>query len=129
MKGRILNEEQFLAYLSPRIVRWMEHSQQLRVQIYKSNSVRHLEYVGKFALNSLLERYLPVLDAVGSASKSVDSAKRALIKEFCEETFFRKNQFRNELWWGHVILDYVMGMTDDYVLRRVFGKMQGFCRK
>lgn len=125
MKGRILTEKQFLAYLPPRIVRWMEYSQQLREQIYKSNSVRHLEHVGKYALSSLLERYLPVLDSVGCAGKSIDATKRALISEFCEETFFRKNQFRNELWWGHVILDYVMGMTDDYALRSVFGKNEG----
>lgn len=122
MKGRILTEKQFLTYLSPRIVRWMDRSRQLREQIYKSNSVRNLEYVGKFALSSLLERYLPILESVGSASKSAGSVRPELIMEICGKSFFEKNKFRNELWWGHVILDYVMGMTDDYVLQSVFGK-------
>lgn len=121
MKGRVASEEQFLKYLPICITRWMGRSKALRKRIYATPEIRHMEYVGSYAIKALLEKFLPIIDFVGRSKRCVNSEIESLIETICKSDDFEKNRSRDVLWWGHRILDYIMGMTDDYAIGCVLG--------
>lgn len=79
--------------------------------------------VGAFGqIKCLLDRYLLLLRDIkrrGGATKPFDEltflSQRLITLAWGGKSYYEKNCSRPMDWWGHAVLDYVVGMTDEYL--------------
>jgi dGTP triphosphohydrolase len=73
---------------------------------------------GQFA--GILDHYLTLLEQIpepGGAPRfdALSAFGRQLVQLAWDADYYAANRSRSRAWWAHQVLDFVSGMTDDYL--------------
>lgn len=94
---------------------WLPEVKALRDKIIEDGHVRDAETHGAKMISHVLDVLVRVLPFVGPGSKTPTTRIRQIIENSFGLGFFEKNKRKQDIWWLHVILDYVSGMTDGFL--------------
>lgn len=65
--------------------------------------------------SALFDKYAGLLGKVGTPYSGLDFLSRRLIDLAWSEEFYERHLAYPKSWWAHVVLDFVVGMTDSYM--------------
>lgn len=99
------------------------HKIKERYPVLFSDSRKVIAEIGSYARFSLVfDRYYVFLDLIPSEIDraapeyaSLPALCKLLVQLAWDEAFYNENRRRGRLWWAHAVLDFVSGMTDDYL--------------
>lgn len=114
MKGEIKSGSEYESFLPENIRNWLHKSEQLRVQIYKNPDVVSAEKAGQKESSELLDEYMSLLK-FSNESVEIPVDKKNKVVTILGDQFPLVRGSRSKTWWRHVILDYIVGMTDDHM--------------
>lgn len=100
----------------------MKTLQSKRRSIFQDYNTLLAEVSGYSEITKYLTNTLGILRYVGFSKKAAEIPffEKHLIGIIFGEDYFELNRSKNREWWAHAILDYLVGMTDDYL--RTFAK-------
>lgn len=94
---------------------WLPEVKALRGKIIAGNDIKHAESHGSEMISCVLDAMVKILPYVGHANKTLSIKVRRIVTSSFGLEFFEKNRLKPDIWWLHVILDYVSGMTDGFL--------------
>lgn len=102
----------------PRMVRdWLPGVKSLRGRIIANVDVQEDERRGAIIISNVLDALVKILQYVGTSSISPSIDAICMIRNTIGYEFFENNKTKPAVWWLHIILDYVSGMTDAFLLK------------
>ena len=93
---------------------------QQRYDILFSNHRKVIAEIGSYSqLDFILTHYLRFLQGV-TASRcptfdGLPAIVRHLVQLAWDRPYYEQHQHESLAWWAHAVLDFVVGMTDDYI--------------
>ena len=93
---------------------------QRRYEVLFSNHRKVIAEIGSYSqFNFILTHYLRFLQKVtGERCPSFDELPtivRHLVQLAWDRAYYEAHQHEPLAWWAHAVLDFVVGMTDDYI--------------
>lgn len=114
MNGELKSGSDYDAFLPGNIRDWLNKSRHLRKQIYNDTAVISAEDEGQKESSDLLDEYMSLLK-YSEESIEISLDKKDLVVTILGDQFPTIRGSRPKTWWRHVILDYIVGMTDDHM--------------
>ena len=119
MHGQFETGKEFANGLQKDVKYWLTKAERLRQKIYKNKNVLAEENQGQKEVSKALTKYMELLKYIIPRSRKPTGYVLSLAKQVLGEDFLEQKSNRTQSWWAHVILDYVVGMTDDFTRRNV----------
>ena len=117
MHGEVKTGDDFSHELPAQIGQWITIVRQKLETAYTSAVVVEKEKKGKEELFNLLDQWMGMLKYVSQHNKKIPAHDLPLIEQILGDDFIKFRNTRSKSWWAHVIMDYVVGMTDDFSRR------------
>lgn len=115
MFGEVRTGDEFVGEMPKQIRQWISKVRKKLKEAYTSDIVVKKEEEGKKELLGVLNEWMKLLKYV--PNNRIPSQDLALIRQIMGDDFRIMRKDRSKSWWAHVILDYIVGMTDDYSRR------------
>ena len=93
---------------------------QERYEVLFSNHRKVIAEIGSYSqFNFILTHYLRFLQKVTKercpAFDELPTIVRHLVQLAWDRAYYEAHQHEPLAWWAHAVLDFVVGMTDDYI--------------
>lgn len=116
MKGAIANADAFQRFLPDDVLAWMNAVRRIERQVFKCEEVKRSEAEGERLLMATLERY--AMSILASLKRKLPAKQIDIMRQVLNREVLDGDLGQSEEWWMHVVLDYVVGMSDQYLLGR-----------
>ena len=117
MNGEVKTGDDFLCELPASLLHWIVKIRKKLKTAYASDVVVKKEKKGRKELFDLLDKWMGMLKYAPPFNKKIPKHDLPLVKQILGDDFKNYRNTRSKSWWAHVIMDYVVGMTDDFSRR------------